>query len=170
MAPHSGILAWKIPRAGEPGGLQSMGLQRAGHDWATEHKHTLMWKKRYHCRPYKYNRVKDSVMNKHASKLDILNETGKLFERYQLSKLAQELILLFSCSVMSDSLWPHGLQHVHCVCDAIQPSYPVIPFFSALNHRLNGHEFEQPLGNSEGEGSWACCSEFYKTLRNSLKN
>ena len=28
MAPHSGILAWKIPWAEEPGGLQSMGLQR----------------------------------------------------------------------------------------------------------------------------------------------
>ena len=27
MATHSNILAWKIPRAEEPGGLQSMGLQ-----------------------------------------------------------------------------------------------------------------------------------------------
>ena len=26
MAPHSGTLAWKIPRTEEPGGLQSMGL------------------------------------------------------------------------------------------------------------------------------------------------
>ena len=25
------------------------------------------------------------------------------------------------------------------------------------HHRLNGHEFEQALGNSEGEGSLACC-------------
>ena len=29
---HSGILAWKIPWAEEPGGLQSMGLQRVIHD------------------------------------------------------------------------------------------------------------------------------------------
>ena len=27
------ILAWEIPWAGEPGRLQSMGLQRVGHDW-----------------------------------------------------------------------------------------------------------------------------------------
>ena len=27
--------AWKIPRAEKPGGLQSTGLQRVGHDWAT---------------------------------------------------------------------------------------------------------------------------------------
>jgi len=31
MATHSSILAWKIPWAEEPGGLQSMGLQRVGH-------------------------------------------------------------------------------------------------------------------------------------------
>ena len=32
MAPHSSILAWKIPWTEEPGGLQSMGSQRVGHD------------------------------------------------------------------------------------------------------------------------------------------
>ena len=32
MAPHSSILAWKIPLAEEPGRLQSMGSQRVGHD------------------------------------------------------------------------------------------------------------------------------------------
>ena len=31
MATHSTILAWKSPRMEEPGGLQSMGLQRVGH-------------------------------------------------------------------------------------------------------------------------------------------
>ena len=36
MVTHSGILAWKIPWMEEHGGLQSMGLQRVGHDWATE--------------------------------------------------------------------------------------------------------------------------------------
>ena len=32
---HSSILAWKIPWTEEPGGLQSMGSLRVGHDWAT---------------------------------------------------------------------------------------------------------------------------------------
>ena len=32
MATHSSILAWKIPWAEEPGGLQSMGSQRVRHD------------------------------------------------------------------------------------------------------------------------------------------
>ena len=35
MAPHSRTLAWKIPWTEEPGGLQSMGSLRVGHDWAT---------------------------------------------------------------------------------------------------------------------------------------
>ena len=32
MATHSSILAWRIPLTEEPGGLQSMGLQRVTHD------------------------------------------------------------------------------------------------------------------------------------------
>ena len=35
MATRSSILAWRIPWMEEPGGLQSTGSQRVGHDWAT---------------------------------------------------------------------------------------------------------------------------------------
>ena len=44
MAPHSSTLAWKIPWTEEPGGLQSMGSLRVGHDSATSlsfHFHAL---------------------------------------------------------------------------------------------------------------------------------
>ena len=37
MATYSSILAWEIPWTEEPSGLQSMELQRVGHDWTTEH-------------------------------------------------------------------------------------------------------------------------------------
>ena len=37
MVTHSSILVWKIPLTEEPGGLQSMGLQRVRHDLVTEH-------------------------------------------------------------------------------------------------------------------------------------
>ena len=43
MAPHSSILAWEIPQTEEPGGIQSMGSQRVGHNWsdlARTHTHT----------------------------------------------------------------------------------------------------------------------------------
>jgi len=32
MATHSSVLSWRIPWTEEPGGLQSMGSQRVGHD------------------------------------------------------------------------------------------------------------------------------------------
>ena len=38
MATHSSILAREVPWTEEPGGLQSMGLERVRHDWA--HMHT----------------------------------------------------------------------------------------------------------------------------------
>ena len=36
MATHSSMCAWKIPQTEEPGGLQSMGLQRIGYDLVTK--------------------------------------------------------------------------------------------------------------------------------------
>ena len=45
MAPHSSVLAWRIPWVEEPGGLQSMGSLRVGHDCSdftfTFHSHAL---------------------------------------------------------------------------------------------------------------------------------
>ena len=34
IATHSSILAWRVPRTQEPGGLQSIGSQRVGQDWS----------------------------------------------------------------------------------------------------------------------------------------
>ena len=45
QAPHSSTLAWKTPWTEEPSRLQSMGLLRVGHDWATSlhFTSTLLW-------------------------------------------------------------------------------------------------------------------------------
>ena len=76
MASHASILAWKIPWTADPGRLQSMRSQRAGHDWATS-----------------------------------------LFTyRYIYISSVQ-----FICSVMSDSLQPHGLQHTSPPCPSPTP-------------------------------------------------
>ena len=40
MATHSTILAWRIPCTEEPGGLQSMGPKRVGHD-CVSNTHTM---------------------------------------------------------------------------------------------------------------------------------
>ena len=36
MVTHSSILAWEMPLTEGPGGLESLGSQRVGHDWATK--------------------------------------------------------------------------------------------------------------------------------------
>ena len=41
MATHFNIFSWRIPWTEEPGGLQSMGLQRIRHDWATNSINTI---------------------------------------------------------------------------------------------------------------------------------
>ena len=46
MATHSSILAWGIPWTEDPGGLQSMGLQRVRHDLATEQQQNFFFKLR----------------------------------------------------------------------------------------------------------------------------
>ena len=55
MAPHSSTLAWKIPWTEEPGGMQSMGSLRVGHDSVislslfTFHFHGLEKEMATHC-------------------------------------------------------------------------------------------------------------------------
>ena len=45
MATHSSILAWRIPWTEEPGGLQSIGSQRVGHNYSDlTHMHAHIWK------------------------------------------------------------------------------------------------------------------------------
>ena len=44
MATHSSIFAWRILWTEEPGGLQSMGSQRVGHDWSDLAQHIILGK------------------------------------------------------------------------------------------------------------------------------
>ena len=45
MATHSSILAWEITWTEEPGKLQSMGLQRVGHNLVTKQQQQQMYQK-----------------------------------------------------------------------------------------------------------------------------
>jgi len=48
MATHSSIVAWRFPWREEPDGLESIGLQRVGNDWACTHtqlsKLVFLWR------------------------------------------------------------------------------------------------------------------------------
>ena len=53
MASHSSTLAWKIPWKEEPGRLQSMGLRRVRHDWATSLSlfTSMQWRRKWQPTP-----------------------------------------------------------------------------------------------------------------------
>ena len=51
MAPHSSILAWRIPWTEEPRRLQSMGSPRVRHDWATSFFPFMHWRRKWQPTP-----------------------------------------------------------------------------------------------------------------------
>ena len=57
MATHSSISAWRIPQKEEPGGLQLIGSQRVGHDWATEQGSASGKESAYQCSGFDLWRV-----------------------------------------------------------------------------------------------------------------
>ena len=54
-ATHSSTVAWRIPWAEEPGRLQSKGLRRVGHDWATSLSFSLSWIGEGNSNPLQYS-------------------------------------------------------------------------------------------------------------------
>ena len=142
MATHSSILAWRIPWTEEPGGLQSTGLQRVRHDWATLLSLSITLR-----REWDLHKVTERVSGSAGtakSQARVLCATCITWSSYysiflpsfkKISLLVEMFPLLLcllsgrlcvlpcwltcasftnvkwseSCSVMSDSLWPHGL-------------------------------------------------------------
>ena len=76
MATHSSVLTWRIPWREEPGGLQSMGLQRVGHDQVTNThicRHNPKWAQSFWATGLLLMELgKDQVPFSHVKKLQIL--------------------------------------------------------------------------------------------------
>ena len=111
MATHSSVLAWRILGTGEPGGLSSMGSHRVRHDWndlaaaapgkiSIEIKMVLTWARFLQMTVITAIFV---VPTKTITQKYIIKE-----KRKWNSTLA--IVWKWSCSVVSDSLWPHGHQ------------------------------------------------------------
>ena len=91
------------------------------------------------------------------------------FQLYHTVWIAIALLVHFSCSVMSNSLWPHGLQHTRFLCpsptpelvqtqahwvgDAIQPSHPLVPFSSCLQSFPASRSFSMSWSFASGDQS-----------------
>ena len=108
MATHSSILAWKIPWTEEPGGPQSMEMQRVGHNWV----HIFMFL------PTSFYSVQDQFSSVAQSCPTLCNpmnrSTPGLPVHHHLLEFTQT--------------------HVDWVGDAIQPSHPLLsPLLPAPN-------------------------------------
>ena len=141
MANHSSILAWKISWPLEPGGLQSMGSQRVGHDWVTN---TLLILNIYtSLLSLGFGRI---PCIKQINSILVL-KNAKIFSYIvQFSSVTQLCPTL--CNPMNCSMPGLPVHHqpleftqtqVHQVGDTIQPSYPLSsPSSPALN--LSQHQ------------------------------
>ena len=136
---QSNILAWRIPWTEEPGGLQSMGslifpILLILHFPVFEEKAESNFFQKFPCPKFIHFLLKSN---------------------HTCEQKVSDTSVQFSRSVVSDSSWPHGLQHaglpvhhqlpeftqthVHWVSDAIQPSNPLSspypPTFNVSQHQ-----------------------------------
>ena len=102
MATHSTIFGWRIPWTEEPCRMQSTDSQGVGGNWVCT---PTLW----------YERIKLSkTFWESWAFLSLLLD-------YSLHDLLWVLKVQFSCSVLSDTLWPHALQHARLPCPLPTP-------------------------------------------------
>ena len=135
MAPHCSTLAWKIPWAEEPGGLQSVGSQLRDFTF-TSHFHALEKEMATHSSVLAWRIPR-------TGKLGRLPSMGSHRVRQDWSDLA---------AAMSD--WKRSWCWERLKA---KEKRAVEEEMVRLHHWLNGHELEQTLGDSEGQGSLVCC-------------
>ena len=87
---HSRILAWRIPWTEEPGGLQSMGSQRIGHNWSDLACTTSLLKvniNRYHVLSSFHGKVENKVYDKliYVLIVEIKGETDGTYFFFQIA-------------------------------------------------------------------------------------
>ena len=109
MVTHSNILAWRFPGMGEPDGLPSLGSHRVGHDWSNLAAAAAPRAHLFIVKPI----LKLCVC---LSLITLYVPTSPAHAFHQLKLLCSTLKWSVSCSVMPDSLRPHGLQPSWLLC------------------------------------------------------
>ena len=109
MAAHSSIPAWRIPWTEEPGGLQSIGLQRVVTLWTIAHEYT--WTEHMNSYyTYTFFSRFSSIIGYYKI-LKIVSCAIQLQSRSLFLFILYVVVFLFSCPVMSDSAIPETVAH-----------------------------------------------------------
>ena len=140
MAAHSITPTWRIPWTEAPGGLQSMGWQRAGHDWA--HYNTYITTEHHCLGGLNNNHLFLTFLEAGKSKIKVparwvsgekllpcLKAVAPFVCVHRVERERGESLVSFfwvkkqsfSLSVMSDSLQPHGLELARLLCSWDSP-------------------------------------------------
>ena len=141
MAPHSSILAWKIPWTEEPGRLQSMGSLRVRHDWAASRSlfTSMHWRRKWQPTPvFLPGESRDGGawwaavygVAQSRTQLKWLSSSSSMHRRIEFVVQSLSRIWLFAtpwtaacqASLSFTVSWKFPQIHVHWVDDAVQPS------------------------------------------------
>ena len=114
MATHSSVLAWRIPGTGEPAALPSLGSHRVGHYWSD-----LAAAERNKAKCKLWDKMGQNVNS--ALGKGYMGPLWTILALFSISLKCYQNLLLFSHSVMSTSLQPHGLQHTRLPCPSLSP-------------------------------------------------
>ena len=171
MVTQSSILAWRIPRTEEPGGLESMGSQGVRHCWGTNTftffilNYSIYIRYNFICiyiLKYIYIRFWTVVLKKalesplDSKEIKPVNPKGN-----------QPWIFIGRTDAEAEApvLWPPDAKSWLIGKDPEagkdwrqEEKGTTENEMVGWHHRLNGQEFEQTPGDSEGQGSLVCCS------------
>ena len=132
------LLAWKIPRTEEPGGLQSTGLLRVGHDWATSLSLSQL-RDPLDCKEIKSVNPKGNQSWIFIGRTDDEAEVPILWQPDAKSQLITK-------DLYAGKDWRQ------------EEKGTTVDKMVGWHHQLDGHEFEQAPAEGKEQGSLACCS------------
>ena len=146
MAPHSSILAWRIPWTEEPGRLQSTGSLRVGHDWVTSLFTFLI----------QY----DLIVTDYICKDPFPNKITSWGSRCTWNiKGHYQSFYCCCCSVTQLCLRLHGLQHTRLPCPSPSPgvcsnSCPLRRVKPSNHLTIDGVIYKAPSSAHRDRFSW----------------
>ena len=118
-ATHSSILAWRIPWMEEPGGLQSTGSQRVGHDWATSLCYAML------CYDASFPRLFLLLPPPPGSPKVLLASCWAASQTCPFSSLSAAATVV-----------PSFGQHAHCLLAPLPTQLPACPIHAAIKYKI----------------------------------
>ena len=132
MATHSSILAWRIPWMEEPGGLQSMGSQRMGHNWETLSKN--IWKRvspgitrkklTLWMAYFKHVHSLENDLTCVPIAVELPFGPNRVIREFPSIPMIRALCFYSQgccCLIAKSCLWLHGLQDARLPCTSVSP-------------------------------------------------